>query len=172
MRVNVTFRHTDHSDELREYAENRLKKLKKYSDGPMVVNVVLSVEKFRNIAEVVVTGDGIRAAAKEEQDDMKAAIDLLSDKIERQLRKFREKIRSKRGAQGQEGAPEGPGQEVDESFQVIRVEKMDSKPMSPDEAVDQLTILGRSFLVFRNAQTNEINVLYWRKDGTLGLIEP
>jgi putative sigma-54 modulation protein len=92
MQINVTFRRLDPSDALREYAENRLQKLKKYADGPMDVNVVLSVEKFRQTAEVVLSGDGIRAAAKEEQNEMRAAIDLVSDKIYRQLRR-----NSKRG---------------------------------------------------------------------------
>ncbi len=175
MRINVTFRHLDHSDELRQYAENRLKKLKKYSDGPMDVNVVLSSEKFRQSAEVVISGDGVRAAAKEEQEDMKAAIDLVSDKIERQLKKYRDKLISRRNtashAQSAVPADAGTEHEMDDD-EIITVEKMDSKPMIVDEAIDQLQILGRQFLPFRNAETNEINVVYWRNDGTLGLIEP
>ncbi len=176
MRIKVTFRHLDHSDELRQYAENRLQKLKKYSDGPMDVNVVLSSEKFRQSAEVVISGDGVRAAAKEEQEDMKAAIDLVSDKIERQLKKYRDKMISRRNA------PPAPTQipaagmaasrSEHEEDEIITVEKMDAKPMVVDEAVDQLQISGRQFLPFRNAETNEINVVFWRNDGTLGLIEP
>ncbi len=175
MRIKVTFRHLDHSDELRQYAENRLQKLKKYSDGPMDVNVVLSSEKFRQSAEVVISGDGVRAAAKEEQEDMKAAIDLVSDKIERQLKKYRDKMISRRNAPAPSqapaadmAAPRGEGEEDE----IITVEKMDAKPMVVDEAVDQLQISGRQFLPFRNAETNEINVVFWKKDGTLGLIEP
>ncbi len=174
MRINVTFRHLDQSDELRQYAENRLNKLKKYSDGPMDVNVVLSSEKFRHCAEVVISGDGIRAAAKEEQDDMKAAIDLVSDKIERQLKKYRDKQikrRSHHGPVEEPGAAQNDFAEYEED-EIITVEKMNAKPMIVDEAVDQLQILGRQFLPFRNAETNEINVVYWRNDGTLGLIEP
>ena len=171
MRVNVTFRHLDQSDELRRYAENRLQKLKKYSDGPMDVNVVLSSEKFRHSAEVVISGDGIRAAAKEEQEEMKAAIDLVSDKIERQLKKYRDKMISRRNAQAH--APmQNDMAFAEEDHQIITVEKMNSKPMIVDEAVDQLQILGRQFLSFRNAETNELNVVFWKNDGTLGLIEP
>ncbi len=165
----------DHSDELREYAENRLQKLKKYSDGPMDVNVVLSSEKFRQSAEVVISGDGVRAAAKEEQEDMKAAIDLVSDKIERQLKKYRDKMISRRNAPAPSHAPEAPiaaPRGEGEEDEIITVEKMDAKPMVVDEAVDQLQISGRQFLPFRNAETNEINVVFWKNDGTLGLIEP
>ena len=173
MRIKVTFRHLDQSDELRQYAENRLQKLKKYSDGPMDVNVVLSTEKFRHSAEVVISGDGIRAAAKEEQEDMKAAIDLVSDKIERQLKKYRDKLISRRNAASHaQPAPAEAVASEPEADEIITVEKMNSKPMIVDEAVDQLQILGRQFLPFRNAETNEINVVYWRNDGTLGLIEP
>lgn len=176
MRINVTFRHLDSSDTLREYAETRLKKLKKYADGPMDVNLVLSVEKFRNTAEVVISGDGVRAAAKEQQNEMHAAIDLVSDKIEKQLKRFREKIRSKRTPGPVLGvtAPEAPlSQETeDKEFQVVRTERMDVKPMSVDEATAQLQVLDRDFLVFMNAESSTVNVLYWRNDGTLGLIEP
>ncbi len=176
MRINVTFRHVDSSDALREYAEQRLKKLKKYIDGPMDVNVVLSVEKFRNTAEVVISGDGVRAAAKEVQEDMKAAIDLVSDKIEKQLKRYREKLRSKRGAaQGSQQASMPVAEEAAAAVdpgEVIVTEKMDIKPMSVEEAVAQLQVLDRDFLVFTNADTNQVNVVYWRKEGALGLIEP
>jgi len=175
MRIKVTFRHLDHSDELRQYAENRLQKLKKYSDGPVDVNVDLSSEKFRQSAEVIISGDGIRAAAKEEQEDMKAAIDLVSDKIERQLKKYRDKMVSRRKPSSLAQAPikgETAAHADHEDDEIITVEKMDAKPMVVDEAVDQLQILGRQFLPFHNAETNKINVVFWRSDGTLGLIEP
>ncbi len=175
MRINVTFRHVDSSDALKEYAEQRLKKLKKYIEGPMDVNVVLSVEKFRHTAEVVISGDGIRAAAKEVQEDMKAAIDLVSDKIEKQLKRYREKLRSKRVTPQGLQAPAPPVAEHEaaaEVGEVIRTEKMAAKPMSVEEAVAQLQVLDRDFLVFTNADTNQVNVIYWRKDGALGLIEP
>jgi putative sigma-54 modulation protein len=171
MRINVTFRHCDQSDELRNYVDTRFQKLKKYADGPMDINVVLSVEKFRNTAEVVITGDGIRAAAKEEQNDMHTAIDLLSDKIEKQLKRLREKSRNKKGNAPAADIASLDMEEEDED-QVIITEKMPVKPMPVDEAVVQLQILGRDLFVFNNAETGAINVLYWRKDGVLGLIQP
>lgn len=176
MRINVTFRHLDASDTLREYVEQRFKKIKKYVDGPMDVDVVLSVEKFRQAVQVMISGDGVRAAAKEEQNEMRAAIDLVSDKVEKQLKKYKEKIRNKRGAApvskpSSLEVPQSLGiEELD--FQVINTEKMPSKPMAVEEAAAQLQVLDQDFMMFTNAETDAVNVLYWRKDGTLGLVEP
>lgn len=177
MRINVTFRHLEPADSLRNYAEQRLKKLKKYADGPMDVNVVLSVEKFRHTAEVVVSADGVRATATEQQGDMHSAIDLVSDKIDKQLRRFREKLRNKKGA-GNKPIGQSVRYEVlaaDEGQQgphVIRAERLEAKPMSVEEAIAQLQLLNQDFFVFTNAEQETVNVLYRRKDGTLGLIEP
>ncbi len=174
MQINVTFRHTEPSQELKDYVKERYSRLMKYSDSPMNIHVVLSSEKFRNTAEVVVSGDGIRAAAKQEHDDLRAAIDLVLDKIERQLKKFREKIKKKRysspstgSVQKTEDSNENVGQEP-----VITIKKINPKPMSIEEAADQLQISGSGFLAFINADTNRVNVIYWRKDGGLGLLEP
>ena len=174
MQINVTFRHMDHSDELKDYINDRFARLKKYSDAPMNVNVVLTAEKFRKTAEVVITGDGIRAAAKQEHDDLRAAIDLVLDKIERQLKKFREKVKNRRSAGQVTPAPvsSGSGSETVDEDQVIIIQKIDPKPMSIEEAADQLQISGKEFLAFINADTNRVNVIYWRKDGGLGLLEP
>jgi putative sigma-54 modulation protein len=174
MRINVTFRHLDPSDALKDYAETRLQKLKKYEEGPMDVNVVLSAEKFRNTAEVMVSGDGFRATAKEEQNDMHSAIDLLSDKIEKQLKKFRDKQRDKKGAVSlSQAAMTGSGETLAANFQsAIYTEKMQTKPMSVEEAIEQLRIKNADFLLFSNSETSAINCIYWRKDGTVGLIEP
>jgi|AntAceMinimDraft_9_1070365.scaffolds.fasta_scaffold00305_20 putative sigma-54 modulation protein len=176
MQINVTFRRLDPSDVLREYAKNRLQKLKKYADGPMDVNVVLSVEKFRQTAEVVLSGDGVRAAAKEEQNEMRTAIDLVSDKIYKQLKRYKEKIRSKRGS-GPIAKPAlldiSPSPETEkEDLGIITTKKMDAKPMVVEEAAAQFQSLNQNFMMFTNAETNAINVLYWLMDGTLGLVEP
>ena len=176
MQINVTFRHMEHSNELKDYIQDRFSRLKKYSDSPMNVNVVLTTEKFRKTAEVVVTGNGIRAAAKQEHDDLRAAVDLVLDKIERQLKKFREKVKSRRtSAQNVAPAPVPPAQDIEEEGdqdQVITIQKINPKPMSIEEAADQLQINEKGFLAFINADTNRVNVIYWRKDGGLGLLEP
>ncbi len=174
MQINVTFRHAEPSDELKEYVRERYSKLMKYSDSPMNIHVVLSSEKFRHTAEVVVSGDGIRAAAKQEHDDLRAAIDLVLDKIERQLKKFRDKIKNRRHSGGPGGAAREMSKAAEEASQepVITVTKINPKPMSIEEAADQFQISGGGFLAFLNADTNRVNVIYWRKDGGLGLLEP
>jgi len=176
MQINVTFRHTEPSEELKAYVKERYSRLTKYSDSPMNIHVVLSSEKFRNTAEVVVSGDGIRAAAKQEHDDLRAAIDLVLDKIERQLKKFRDKIKKRRHAgSGASAAPsqvEPAAEEEAGREPVITIQKINPKPMSIEEAADQLQIKGAGFLAFLNADTNRVNVIYWAKDGSLGLLEP
>ncbi len=173
MQINVTFRHMDHSEELKDYINDRFTRLKKYSDSPMNFNVVLTAEKFRKTAEVVITGDGIRAAAKQEHDDLRAAIDLVLDKIERQLKKFREKVKNRRGGnQPHTPSAASTASESEDADQVIVIQKINTKPMSIEEAADQLQISGKDFLAFINAETNRVNVMYWRKDGGLGLLEP
>lgn len=171
MRISVTFRQMETSGDLREYVEQKMKKLQKYCYGPMDVTVVLSSEKFRQAAEVIISGDGVRAAAKEVQEDIRAAIDLVSDKIEKQLKKHREKLLSKRG-QVQSTSLEMGRMEDENTPKVIRTEKMDTKPMKLEEALEQFTLSNRNFMAFINADTDTVNVLYWRKDGELGLIEP
>jgi len=177
MQINVTFRHTYQSEGLKDYVNEKFAKLKKYSDSPMNMHVVLSSEKFRHTAEVVVSGDGIRAAAKQEHDDLKAAVDLVLDKIERQLKKFREKVKTKKrhpghGTVSAAPASDVPGEETEDDEQVITIEKISPKPMSIEEAADQLQISGKDFLAFLNAHSSQVNVIYWRKDGGLGLLEP
>jgi|YNPBryantNP2012_1023418.scaffolds.fasta_scaffold00879_12 putative sigma-54 modulation protein len=179
MKITVKFRHMEQKDEeaakLIDYVEKRMQKLSKYANGIMDVMVVLSTEKFRNTAEVLVVGDGIKAAAKEESSDMLTAIDLLSDKIEKQLKRFKERLQERKGAISSEAAVAAQRRGAAawaEDVAFVTTEKLTTKPMSVEEAVDQFQILGGDFMAFHNAVTGSMNVLYWRKDGGLGLIVP
>lgn len=171
MMITVTFRRMETTESLRAYAEEKLSKLKKYLDSPLEAHVVLEVEKFRHIADVTLNVDGTRIKAVEETEDMYSAIDQVMDKIEIQVKKLRAKVKNRRtdSIKGEEAAEtmEGP---VDEP--TIRVEKLVAKPMDPEDAAMQLTASRQDFLVFRNARTRETNVIYKRKDGDIGLIEP
>ncbi|MBA2849636.1 ribosome-associated translation inhibitor RaiA [Thermosulfuriphilus ammonigenes] len=171
MQINVTFRRLDPSQGLKDYAVKRLSKLAKYFGGPTEVNVILTTEKFRQIAEVVITGNGLNLSGKEETNDMYSAIDLVVDKMERQLRRHREKIKSHKGR--------GPGRTVTASAAPVEsegknvvVEQVTAKPLSVEEAIDQLELMGYQFLVFVNADTESLNVIYRRPDGHYGLIQP
>jgi putative sigma-54 modulation protein len=177
MMITVTFRRMETTESLRAYAEEKLSKLKKYLDSPLEAHVVLEVEKFRHIADVTLNVDGTRIKAVEETEDMYSAIDQVMDKIEIQVKKLRAKYKNRRtdnikgeGALASEASAETLETPVDEP--TIRVEKLAAKPMDPEEAAMQLSASRQDFLVFRNARTRETNVIYKRKDGDIGLIEP
>jgi putative sigma-54 modulation protein len=177
MEITVTFRHTEPIESLRAYAEEKVSKIKKYLDVPLEAHIVLTVEKFRHIADVTLNLNGTPIKAIEETGDMYSAIDQVMGKIESRVKKHLSKIRSYR-QENAKGEPESAHDEaVDitglaQDEPIIEVEKMFAKPMDPEEAAMQLNLLKQDFLVFRNAKSREINVIYKRDDGNLGLIEP
>lgn len=177
MQLSVTFRHMEPSEALRTYVQDRTGKLTKYIDRPLESQVTLSVQKFRQIADVVINADGIRIAGQETHEDMYAAIDLVMDKIERQVKKYRAKIRKHKPTPGKEirwrrDIYEPESFEDDREPLVVRTENYFVKPMSVDEAAMQMDLSQQDFLVFNNASTQSVNVLYRRKDGNYGLIVP
>lgn len=177
MDITVTFRHMEPMESLRDYAEDKASKIKKYLDFPMEAHIVLTVEKFRHQADVTVDVNGTRLKAVEETGDMYSAIDQVMDKIEKQVKRHISKMRSRRSEnqKGEEGVIDEETEAIKMLAQdepVIEVEKMVAKPMDPEEAAMQLNMSRQDFLVFRNALSSEINVIYKRADGNLGLIEP
>lgn len=176
MDITVTFRHTEPIESLKVYAEEKVSKIKKYLDSPVEAHIVLTVEKFRHQADVTLSVNGARIKGVEETGDMYSAIDQVMDKIEKQVKRHLSKIRSHRSENLKE--ERSVSEEVDETTAVaqeepvIEIEKMVAKPMDPEEAALQLNLSRQDFLVFRNAKSREINVVYKRGDGNLGLIEP
>ncbi len=177
MEITVTFRRMEPTESLRLYAVEKLSKIRKYLDSPLEAHVVLEVEKFRHMADVTLSVDGTWVKAVEETGDMYSAIDQVMDKIEKQVKRHLSKIKERRGENLKGGealagglTPEtaAPGGEEP----VIQVEKLVAKPMDPEEAAMQLSLSSQDFLVFRNPRSREINVVYKRRDGNLGLIEP
>ena len=136
--------------------------------------MVLSIEKFRHIAEVNITGDRLNVYGKEETSDMYAAIDMVLDKLEKQIKKNRQKIRKKRGAPKDKliAASSDNSYPEESNRGQIKVRNIEYKPMDVEEAVMQMDLVADNFLVFTNARTDKINVLYRRKDGDYGLIQP
>lgn len=177
MDIAVTFRHMRPTEGLRRYAEEKVSKIKKYLDSPIEAHVVLSVEKFRHIADVTLSINGTWIKGIEQTDDMYSAIDQVMDKLEKQVKKSRSKIRNRRTENRKaEEALSMEETEEEASFGMerpgIKVEKMVAKPMDPEEAAMQLSTSQQDFLVFRNSRSEQINVIYKRKDGNLGLITP
>jgi putative sigma-54 modulation protein len=177
MLINVTFRHIEPSAPLREYAEEKISRVKKYIEEPIEAHVVLKVEKFRHIAEVTIDANGLRLNGTEETEDMYSSIDMVADTIEGQVRKNKEKFRRRKsgGSLREMGVAVDsasiPMDGDDQERRVIRSEQVNAKPMDVDEAAMQLDRSNGEFLVFTNRVSNRVNVLYRRKDGHYGLIE-
>ncbi len=176
MQINVTFRHIEPSDPLKDYAEEKLSRIKKYLKEPIEVHVVLKVEKFRHRAEASIDANGTRLNATEETEDMYSALDLLADNLEAQAKKNKEKSSRKKGSNPGKNLVSAEGSsrqtsEDQEETQIIRTEQVFAKPMDVDEAAMQLNLSNGEFMVFTNRRSNRVNVLYKRKDGHLGLIE-
>jgi putative sigma-54 modulation protein len=173
MQTSVTFKNVDPSDNLKSYVSDKLDKLDKFLDNPAEATVVLSIEKFRHIAEVNITGDRLNIFGKEETSDMYAAIDMVLDKLEKQIKKNKQKIRDRRTtSKGKAAAISRENLREESETGQIKVQNIEYKPMDIEEAVMQMDIVKDSFLVFTNARTDKINVLYRRKDGNYGLIQP
>lgn len=187
MNTAITGRHMELTDALRAYIENGLKKIETHFDKVIDADVVLTVEKHRHIAEVNVHANGIRIHSREASMDMYASVDAVMEKLEKQIRKFKDRInrhqpRRSRDAKTYDHAiismePENDAGRNDASaaipaHRVVHREKLPMKPMSVDEAVMQLELVEDPFLVFLNADTSQVNVLYARTDSTYGLLEP
>lgn len=178
MQVMTTFRHMEQSEALKAYAEEKLERVTKYIDEPITAQVYFSVEKIRHIVEIVITGRGITTKASEATNDMYAAIDMVLDKIERQLKRYKEKLKDHKPGSSSNGRTvskkifEAESLEASPEPVVITTKTETAKPMAVEEAVMQMDLLHKDFLVFTDAGSGEINVLYRRKDGNFGLIEP
>jgi len=177
MQISVTFKNLDPSDHLKSYVQNKLDKLDKLLDNPAEANVVLSVEKIRHIAEIKITGDRLSINCREKTSDMYSSIDMALDKLEKQIKKNKQKIKNHR--QGTRSELREKQVLPEDSLSVpfadepqIRVQNIDFKPMDVDEASMQMDLVDNNFIVFTNSRTNRVNVLYRRKDGDLGLIQP
>jgi putative sigma-54 modulation protein len=175
MQTSVTFKNIDSSENLRNYVSDKLDRFDKYLYNPAEASVVLSVEKFRHIAEINIKGDRLNINGKEETEDMYSAIDMVLDKLEKQIKKSKEKLSDKRSGSKYRGKDPISGdsfQGEDEFEKQVKIQHIEYKPMDVDEAVMQMELVDDNFLVFTNARDSQINVLYRRKDGHYGLIQP
>ncbi|MEW6187596.1 MAG: ribosome-associated translation inhibitor RaiA [Thermodesulfobacteriota bacterium] len=178
MQISVSFRNVDPSDHLKSYAENRMTRFKKYMEEPVEIHLVLSIQKFRHMADVTISANGFKIKAQEETGDLYSAIDMVLDKIEKQIKRHREKVKEHKPEIKTKGRPATKTKteeieiEEDEPPQIVKTETMVAKPMDAEEAALQLRLSSSEFLVFTNSKTRLINVLYRRKDGHFGLIEP
>src|SRR5699024_2550877 len=182
MKYNIRGENIEVTSAIREYVEKKISKLERYFDTPPAsdVHVNLSVYQDEQRIEVTIPMTNLLLRAEEEHADLYAAIDLVVDKLERQIRKYKTKVNRKFK---QKGAPkhifaelehETFNEESDDSdeIEIVRTKRFDLKPMDSEEAVLQMDMLGHAFFVFTNAESGLTNVVYRRKDGKYGLIEP
>jgi putative sigma-54 modulation protein len=175
MQTSVTFKNLDPTDTLKSYVRDKLDRFDRLLDNPAEANVVLLVEKFRHIAEININGDRLTINGKEETNDMYSAIDMVLDKLEKQIKKNKQKIRERRpGVKAKNiGLMEADINLPDEELvREVKIKNIEYKPMDVEEAVLQMDLLSNNFLVFTNARSDQVNVLYRRKDGHYGLIQP
>ena len=176
MNIIISGKNIEISDYLRDVVEKKAKKLARYFKPGAEVNVTLSIERSRHIAEVTVLLDGTVLRGEEATGDMYSSIDVVLKKLERQMRKHRTRLEKKlRDNAFNEGAVFDSYEHediADEGPQIVRNKKFVARPMDIDDAIMHMELLGHSFFVYRNTHNNEVNVLYRRADGNYGLIEP
>lgn len=176
MNYIISGKNIDVTDALKEKVISKVGKLEKFFYSSTEVQVTLSVEKNSHIVEVTIPFDGFIVRAEESNDDMYTSIDKVIDVLERQILKNKTRLAKKlHGGALKNLAESGTSddaQEIEEEYKIVRTKKFAIKPMAIEEAILQMNLLGHEFFMFANSETDQTNVVYRRKDGNYGLIEP
>lgn len=172
MNINITARKTTVKDSFRERAEKKLAKLDRFFDNDAQAIVVVTNEKERETVEVTVQSRGMLFRAERTTSDRLDSLDQVVDALMKQIVKNKSKLEGRGKTVAVATPVEGYEDLQDEQYQVLRSKKFPIKPMSVDEAILQMNMLGHGFFMFRSADTNDICVVYKRKDGNYGLLEP
>lgn len=175
MRISISGKNIEVSDYLRDLVEKKVSKLDRYFPKDTEAQVTMAVERSRHIVEVTIPYPNGIIRGEEVTGDMYASIDNVLDKLEKQIIKHKTKLEKNLKAEAfRYDAPlfGGSYDEPEDEKRIVRVKRFDIKPMSVEEATLQMELLGHSFFVFTNAETGDVNVVYSRKDGNFGLIEP
>lgn len=169
MQITIRGKNVAVTPALNDYVEEKVGRLSRYLENISEAVVALSVVKDKHIVEVTVfvNGSGIILRGEESNDDMYASIDLVVEKVERQIRKYKTRLSKKSLVRS-----DVPALENEQPAKLVKTKRFAIKPMDPEEAVMQMNLIGHDFFVFFNADTEEVNVVYKRKDGNFGLIEP
>ncbi|HUN55498.1 MAG TPA: ribosome-associated translation inhibitor RaiA [Smithella sp.] len=174
MKISVTFRNGEGENWQKAYAEERIQKLNKYLDAPAEAHIIVSMEKFRNVTEINLSSNGWNINAKEEAKDMHMALDNCIEKIEKQLKKQREKVREhkpKSIRRGQEKLVRGEETEDTTVHKIAETRKVILKPMSFDEAIMEIEETKDRFIIYRDSSSENVTLVYRRDDGNYTLIE-
>ncbi|HZK86550.1 MAG TPA: ribosome-associated translation inhibitor RaiA [Syntrophomonas sp.] len=178
MKLEIRGKNIEMTDALKDYTTKRLSKLEKYIEDARIAQVALSVQGERHKVEVTIPLNGVILRGEVASEDMYTAIDMVVEKLEKQIEKHKTKLfKSYRGgglkqAVAEEIQKDLNDKDTTEKFKVVRTKRFALKPMDEEEAIMQMNLLGHTFFVFMNAETDEVNVVYKRKDKHYGLIEP
>ncbi|MDD4802943.1 MAG: ribosome-associated translation inhibitor RaiA [Syntrophomonas sp.] len=178
MRLDVRGRNIEITDALKDYTTKRLSKLERYIDDARIAQVALSIEGEHHKVEVTIPLNGLILRGEVTAEDMYTAIDMVVEKLEKQIDKHKTKLyKSHRGvglkqALADEIKRQLAEKDTTEKYKIVRTKRFALKPMDEEEAIMQMSLLGHTFFVFFNSGTDEVNVVYKRKDGNYGLIEP
>ncbi|MGA2089996.1 MAG: ribosome-associated translation inhibitor RaiA [Endomicrobiales bacterium] len=181
MQINITARHLDLTQPLADYVRKKVERCERYFDHVAWAQAILSVEKYRQVAEIVIHAGKTTFRSKEESIDLYAAIDLAVDKMDKQLKKHKEisKVHRKDKASikakailQKAGSVFSYGDTTDIKNKISEVKRFDVKPVTLGEAISEMDLLGYTFYMFLNADSNQLNVIFRKDNGSLGLIEP
>ncbi|MGA9755263.1 MAG: ribosome-associated translation inhibitor RaiA [Desulfobaccales bacterium] len=172
MQISVTFRQLEPTEALKNYVTDRLNKFTRYLDGPVEAHVVLGLAKFRHLADVTIDNNGRIIKGKEENTDMYAAIDLVMDKIDMQLKKFRDKMRSAKGDRSRSAAPVAAAPDETPALPALRRKRVEVPALQLTDALELMQGGKDDLLVFTDVASGSLNILYRRQDGNYVLAEP
>lgn len=172
MNIILTGRHLEITPALKSYAEEKIKKFDRYISNISEAIITLSVEKYRHKAEVLLKVNGVLIQAEGITGEIYSSIDDVVEKLERQIKKYKEKLVSHRKGEVKSSGTKLKVFTEIETGRIIKNKRFEMKPMSPDEAAMQMELLDKDFFVFTNVGSGDINVIYRRRDGNFGLIEP
>ena len=178
MNLQITGKRVEITDAMRDYIDKKIAKITKNLRDVIDVNVTLHVERYRHIAEITIQAHQLTIRGQGDTADMYTSIDLACNRIEKQVTRYRGRLQNRGPRPGKTGEAtmtvldhEALARDT-ESRVVVKVDKIPVKPMAVEEAVMEMDLLNQDFLVFRNAETDQLNVIYHRRDGNIGLIEP
>lgn len=177
MNINVRGKNIEATPALVDYAHKKIGKLDKHFDKTTDVQVVLSVIREEHIVEVTMNLNGLILRGEESTGDMYASIDMVVDKLERQVKKYKTRMNRSQRQRGtrvisEKHAAMEAEERAEEEPRVVKTKRFPLKPMTVEEAILQMDMIGHNFFVFANAESDAVNVIYRRKDGNYGLIEP
>ena len=176
LKFNIRGENVDLTDAIRDYVEKRISKISKFLEDNVDATAHVNLKVYKNKTykvEVTIPLPYLTLRAEETSNDMYASIDLVTDKLERQIRKYKTKVNRKSREKGLKNMEFVPGDDSDDTdtLKIVRTKEISLKPMDSEEAVLQMDMLGHDFFIFQDADTNGTSVVYRRKDGRYGLIE-